>query len=935
MANQNSTPLWLDLKIDYIDENFNRVFKYIQQHILTKADPFYGITINLLEKRIGALVQEFHSRRLLEDEAFAHDRERVKFTARLLGLYLLSVDNTSKNYRSAFLLFAYTLALLEPRNVTMEFVSRVLKFVVGTLPAKSILEWDDIENFYPDVIAHKLNIQMHEKRGFSKSDYYEMMGTLRLASSKLQLAPLTRLGFNQSLVTSISVADDILQIVTTRTDRLTQSRASYIANIKEFTQQFIADQRKLHPTLKRYSVGDVLHVKVIGKAGGHLQVCSLKRDYQPIQGEVVFEKNFFFYNEQDFIDAIKVGDQIDVVYKGDDVFDVKDTFLDYAKECLYKDGEVLSAKAVMISNERIGWGTLEGFGVYTPYVEGVQQGMCADLKMKQLLVDRDGKPSGWINAEFVDWVEDYVDYDQVKYETISDGFVYTEDDENEQILSEELVKAIYRFLILAQHCCVANPTDRYQILSASKMLATLIGKCQDVAYIGFLSDYLENLVCFAKSEYEQMFAPVFAGDDSTEDIVRKQTIVSILQTYGTTTNAELLDDIIAAREDDLLVKIATLVQSCNRLDGVINRSMQNVIKREIIANLSVETEGETNLEEDNGIYLGIENGRQEFKTSFFHAPHNAKEQRQKINVFKGVCAFLNTTDGGTLYLGVNDLGYVKGIDDEIKYLQSITYGNYNGVDGYMRYITDQAKEFFDIDVVANIKMHPMYDNKVIALEIAPYELGIVKLEDVAYLRVNAESLAVNESAIQRISVRKNLGGTKKNSTVEELSKAIRSKQCVVLRNYQSSNSNSVCDRKVEVFDFTENGRSIWCYDLDNNEVRLFNIARIGYVEMTKQVWSHQAMHKPGPIDIFNMTGSTPVDVCLRLNLRAKNLLLEEFPRSKEFISKERDNSWLLTTQVYNVAGVARFYMGLANSIQIVNAPELKAYVKEYIKSNLM
>ena len=300
-----------------------------------------------------------------------------------------------------------------------------------------------------------------------------------------------------------------------------------------------------------------------------------------------------------------------------------------------------------------------------------------------------------------------------------------------------------------------------------------------------------------------------------------------------------------------------------------------------------------------------------------------------------MCAFLNTTDGGTLYLGVNDLGYVKGIDDEIKYLQSITYGNYNGVDGYMRYITDQAKEFFDIDVVANIKMHPMYDNKVIALEIAPYELGIVKLEDVAYLRVNAESLAVNESAIQRISVRKNLGGTKKNSTVEELSKAIRSKQCVVLRNYQSSNSNSVCDRKVEVFDFTENGRSIWCYDLDNNEVRLFNIARIGYVEMTKQVWSHQAMHKPGPIDIFNMTGSTPVDVCLRLNLRAKNLLLEEFPRSKEFISKERDNSWLLTTQVYNVAGVARFYMGLANSIQIVNAPELKAYVQEYIKSNLM
>lgn len=933
MANQ-AIPLWLDLKIDYIDENFNRVYKYIKQNNLTKTDPFYGNTINLLEKRIEALVQEFHSRRLQEDEAFAQDKERVKFTAKLLGLYLLSVDKKSKNYRSAFLLFAYTLALLEPRNVTMEFVSRAFKFAVSTLPSTTILEWDDIEKFYPDVIVHKLNTKMRESTGFPKSDLYEMMGTLSLRQSRLQLAPMTRLCVTTQLASSISVANDILQIVTARADRLTQSRASEISHIKEFTQQFIAEQSRIRPTLKRYSIGEKLRVRVIGKEGGHLQVSSIEKGYQQIQGQVLFEKNFFFYNEQDFLDAIKVGDELDAVYKSDNVFDIKDTFLEYTQECLYKDDEELDAQIVKVTDERIHWGTLEGFGVYTPYVEGAQQGMCAILRMKQMVLDRNDNPTGWINAQFVEWGNNCVDYDQVKHETIADGFVYTSSDKEESILSEELVKSIYRFLILAQHCCVSNPTDRYQVLSASKMLATLIGKGQDVDYIGFLSDYLENLVYFAKSEYDSMFVLTFAEEERTVDMIRKETIVSILKTYGNTANTELLDEIIAENEDGLLVKIATLVQSCNRLDGVINRSMQNVIKREIIASLSVETEGETNLEEDNGIYLGIENSRQEFKTSFFHAPQNAKEQNQSINVFKGVCAFLNTTDGGTLYLGVNDLGYVQGIDSEIQHLQGITYGNYKGVDGYMRYITDQAKEYFDIDVVANIKMHPMYDNKVVALEIAPYELGIVKLKEVAYLRVNAESVAVNEATIQRISVRKNLGGMKKNSTVEELSKAIRSKQCVVLRNYQSSNSNSVSDRRVEVFDFTENGRSIWCYDLDNREVRLFNIARIGYVEVTKQEWMHQAMHKPGPVDVFNMTGSKAVDVCLRLNLRAKNLLLEEYPRSKEFITKERDNSWLFNAQVYNVAGVARFYIGLANSIQIVNAPELKAYVQEYIKQHL-
>lgn len=40
MKTQTSTPLWLDLKIDYIDENFNKVFNYIYQNFTTKRDPF-------------------------------------------------------------------------------------------------------------------------------------------------------------------------------------------------------------------------------------------------------------------------------------------------------------------------------------------------------------------------------------------------------------------------------------------------------------------------------------------------------------------------------------------------------------------------------------------------------------------------------------------------------------------------------------------------------------------------------------------------------------------------------------------------------------------------------------------------------------------------------------------------------------------------------
>ena len=85
------------------------------------------------------------------------------------GIYLLSVDNIAKNYRTAFVLFAYILALLEPRNISMSYVANTLKFVFGTLPSKSILEWNDIEHFYPEIVAHKLNVAMSSKAGYTKS----------------------------------------------------------------------------------------------------------------------------------------------------------------------------------------------------------------------------------------------------------------------------------------------------------------------------------------------------------------------------------------------------------------------------------------------------------------------------------------------------------------------------------------------------------------------------------------------------------------------------------------------------------------------------------------------------------------------------------------------------------------------------------------------
>ena len=77
-------------------------------------------------------------------------------------------------------------------------------------------------------------------------------------------------------------------------------------------------------------------------------------------------------------------------------------------------------------------------------------------------------------------------------------------------------------------------------------------------------------------------------------------------------------------------------------------------------------------------------------------------------------------------------------------------------------------------------------------------------------------------------------------------------------------------------------------------------------------------------------------VSLQLDLFAKNLLIEEFPSAKDCIKPHKgdNNIWYFDTEVYQMEGIGRFYLGLANHIRILQAPELEQYVATFVKENL-
>lgn len=166
------------------------------------------------------------------------------------------------------------------------------------------------------------------------------------------------------------------------------------------------------------------------------------------------------------------------------------------------------------------------------------------------------------------------------------------------------------------------------------------------------------------------------------------------------------------------------------------------------------------------------------------------------------------------------------------------------------------------------------------------------------------------------------------ANIEALADAIKRKKQVVLKQYESAHSNEAKDRLVEPIEFTTNMIDIWAYDVDKCENRMFKVMRIHGVEVTDNNWSYLSKHNVPKPDVFRMTGPLNEIISLQLNTRAKNLLLEEFPLAERDLHRE-DGKWILTTTIKSFEGAARFTIGLAADIRIIEGDGLRDYIRNY------
>jgi predicted DNA-binding transcriptional regulator YafY len=166
--------------------------------------------------------------------------------------------------------------------------------------------------------------------------------------------------------------------------------------------------------------------------------------------------------------------------------------------------------------------------------------------------------------------------------------------------------------------------------------------------------------------------------------------------------------------------------------------------------------------------------------------------------------------------------------------------------------------------------------------------------------------------------------------VHTIRDSLEQKKQVILKAYRSSNSNSIEDRAVEVFDFLPDYRAIWCYDIKSHSCKQFKLARMQFVELLSSAWRYEEKHQKPFIDVFRMSAMKPLTtVELLLSLKAYNLLIEEYPLATKYI-KQEDKSYRVKVPVANYNGIGRFVLGLIEEIEIIKPAAFKKYLKAQV-----
>jgi predicted DNA-binding transcriptional regulator YafY len=170
------------------------------------------------------------------------------------------------------------------------------------------------------------------------------------------------------------------------------------------------------------------------------------------------------------------------------------------------------------------------------------------------------------------------------------------------------------------------------------------------------------------------------------------------------------------------------------------------------------------------------------------------------------------------------------------------------------------------------------------------------------------------SEIQMVA--SHLVNAKNGKVIERLALSMGNKEQVILRKYQSINSETISDRLVEPFGFTDNYQTVMAYEIDSKKNKTFNIDRITYVDFTGKPFKNSKKFKKQVPDVFGFSYSGKThSIDLELSLKDVLLLKDQYPQTTPFIHYNHiKNTYQLKVQVNDMKPIERFMRGISSNL---------------------
>ena len=154
MATTDKTPLWLDLKKEYIDDNFNKLQTYLHDSAEKGSkDSFYTTTIELFRERISDLMRDISERPVFAEE---QERQQLSTNVSMLATYLLA-DGDYTMALPAYVAFMNCLRQMNPSLsdlIVRTVMQRIRHEKVTTLG----FSWKDLEKLGTELFGNYIGI---------------------------------------------------------------------------------------------------------------------------------------------------------------------------------------------------------------------------------------------------------------------------------------------------------------------------------------------------------------------------------------------------------------------------------------------------------------------------------------------------------------------------------------------------------------------------------------------------------------------------------------------------------------------------------------------------------------------------------------------------------------------------------------------------------